>query len=58
MLALAALQIWKRPLPEVPKELNMNPIGASTTWDWEGHDNSWINASNGFISSLLEAIEK
>jgi CubicO group peptidase (beta-lactamase class C family) len=42
VLALAALYVWKRPLPEVLRELVMNPIGASTTWHWEGYENSWV----------------
>jgi len=41
VLALALLQVWKRPLPEVLKEYVMDPIGASTTWDWVGYRNSY-----------------
>jgi CubicO group peptidase (beta-lactamase class C family) len=41
-LALAALNVWRRPLPNVLAEYVMNPIGASTTWRWYGYDNSWI----------------
>jgi hypothetical protein len=40
VLALAALQIWRRPLPEVLRERIMDPIGASPTWRWYGYDNS------------------
>ncbi|MEJ0029931.1 MAG: hypothetical protein WDO15_06005 [Bacteroidota bacterium] len=35
-LALAALNIWRRPLPEVLRERIMDPIGASPTWRWFG----------------------
>ncbi|HJR64959.1 MAG TPA: serine hydrolase [Gemmatimonadaceae bacterium] len=42
VLALAALNVWRRPLPHVLKELVMDPIGASQTWRWFGYDNSWI----------------
>jgi CubicO group peptidase (beta-lactamase class C family) len=42
VLALAALNVWRRPLPEVLRELVMDPIGASPTWRWYGYDNSWI----------------
>lgn len=42
VLALAALNVWRRPLPEVLRELVMDPIGASSTWRWFGYDNSWI----------------
>ena len=41
-LALAALNIWRRPLPEVLREHVMDPIGASPTWRWYGYDNSWV----------------
>jgi hypothetical protein len=41
-LALAALNIWRRPLPEVLRERIMDPIGASPSWRWFGYENSWI----------------
>ncbi|MGQ0650445.1 MAG: serine hydrolase domain-containing protein [Gemmatimonadaceae bacterium] len=41
-LALAALNVWRRPLPEVMREYVMDPIGASPTWRWYGYDTSWI----------------
>jgi CubicO group peptidase (beta-lactamase class C family) len=42
LLALAALNVWRRPLPQVLKEHLMDPIGASHTWRWYGYDNSWV----------------
>jgi len=42
VLALAATNIWRRPLPEVLGELVMEPIGASRSWRWYGYDNAWI----------------
>ncbi|MEK7239245.1 MAG: serine hydrolase [Gemmatimonadota bacterium] len=42
VLALAATNLWRRPLPEVLAELVMDPIGASRTWRWYGYDNAWI----------------
>lgn len=42
LLALAALNVWRTPLPEVLREHVMDPIGASPTWRWLGYDNSWI----------------
>jgi CubicO group peptidase (beta-lactamase class C family) len=41
-LALALLQVWRRPLPEVLKELVMDPIDASDTWQWHGYRNAWV----------------
>ncbi|OON68559.1 serine hydrolase domain-containing protein [Hymenobacter sp. CRA2] len=42
VLALAALNLWRRPLPQVLKERIMDPIGASPTWRWTGYENSWV----------------
>jgi CubicO group peptidase (beta-lactamase class C family) len=42
LLALAALNVWRRPLPQVLKEHLMDPIGASDAWRWYGYDNSWV----------------
>ena len=41
-LALSALSVWRKPLPQVLKENIMDPIGASSTWRWAGYRNSWI----------------
>lgn len=42
VLALAATNVWRRPLPAVLRDELMDPIGASSTWRWYGYDNSWI----------------
>jgi len=42
LLALAALNVWRQPLPRVLREHLMGPIGASPTWRWHGYDNSWV----------------
>ncbi|HMN88641.1 MAG TPA: serine hydrolase [Saprospiraceae bacterium] len=42
VLALAALNVWRRPLPQVLKEYIMDVIGASPTWRWFGYDHSWV----------------
>ena len=52
LLALAALQVWRRPLPQVLKERLMNPIGASNTWRWHGYENSWVTIDGLMISSV------
>ena len=41
-LSLALMRVWRRPLPEVFRELVMEPIGASADWHWEGYRNSWV----------------
>lgn len=43
VLALAALHVWRDPLPQVLRREIMEPIGASSTWRWEGYNNSWID---------------
>ncbi len=52
VLALAALNIWKRPLPEVLKEYVMDPIEASPTWQWHGYENSWVLISGKAVQSV------
>ncbi len=52
VLAYAALQVWRRPLPEVLKELVMDPIGASDTWRWYGYDSSWVELDGKRVQSV------
>ncbi|MBA2378438.1 MAG: serine hydrolase [Blastocatellia bacterium] len=52
VLALAATNVWRRPLPEVVKELLMDEIGASSTWRWYGYENSWINIDGRIIQAV------
>lgn len=51
-LALATLQVWRRPLPQVLKETIMDPIGASNTWRWFGYDNSWVVLDGEVVQSV------
>ena len=51
-LALAALNIWRRPLPDVLAEYVMDPIGASRTWRWYGYDNSWVVLDGKAVQSV------
>ncbi len=52
LLALAALNVWRRPLPQVLREEVMDPIGASGTWRWYGYENSWVNIDGEMIQSV------
>ena len=52
VLALAVLNIWRRPLPQVLKEYVMDPIGASPTWRWYGYDNSWVIMDGAVVQSV------
>jgi CubicO group peptidase (beta-lactamase class C family) len=52
LLALAALNVWRRPLPQVLREEVMDPIGASDSWRWYGYDNSWIVLDGALVQSV------
>ena len=52
VLALAALHVWRRPLPDVLRQEVMEPIGASSTWRWYGYDNSWVDIDGQRIQSM------
>jgi len=52
LLAYSALQVWRRPLPQVLKERIMDPIGASNTWRWYGYENSWVNVDGVMVQSV------
>ena len=52
VLALAALSVWRRPLPQVLKENIMDKIGASNTWRWTGYRNSWVVLDGQAVQSV------
>jgi CubicO group peptidase (beta-lactamase class C family) len=52
VLALAALHVLKRPLPEVLDDAIMTPIGASSTWHWEAYDNAWVDIEGRRMKSV------
>lgn len=52
VLALAALNVWRRPLPQVLKEYVMDPIGASPAWRWLGYENSWVLLDGVAVQSV------
>jgi CubicO group peptidase (beta-lactamase class C family) len=52
VMALAALNVWRRPLPEVLRDEIMNPIGASSTWRWQGYENSWVEIDGSRVQSV------
>jgi CubicO group peptidase (beta-lactamase class C family) len=52
LLALVALNVWRRPLPQVLNEYVMEPIGASHTWRWHGYDNSWVELDGERMQSV------
>ena len=52
LLSLAALQVARRPLPQIFRERIMEPIGASNTWRWHGYKNSWVEIDGQMINSV------
>jgi CubicO group peptidase (beta-lactamase class C family) len=52
VLALAALNIWRKPLPQVLKENVMDEIGASNTWRWFGYENSFVVIDGSPVQSV------
>jgi CubicO group peptidase (beta-lactamase class C family) len=52
VLALALLNIWRKPLPVVLKEKIMDPIGASDTWRWTGYENSFVILDGQIMQSI------
>jgi len=51
-LALAALNVWRKPLPQVLKENVMDEIGASNSWRWLGYENSWVVMDGAIVQSV------
>jgi CubicO group peptidase (beta-lactamase class C family) len=52
LMALCALHVWRRPLPQVLREEIMDPIGASSTWRWHGYENSWVMIDGQSMQSV------
>lgn len=50
--ALSLLRVWKKPLPAVLRDEIMNPIGASSTWEWHGYRNSFADVDGRRIESV------
>jgi CubicO group peptidase (beta-lactamase class C family) len=51
-LSLALMRLWRRPLPEVFRELVMDPIGASRDWEWHGYRNSYVEIDGRQMQSV------
>lgn len=51
-LSLSLLQVFRRPLPEVLREAIMDPIGASSSWEWHPYRNSWVEIDGERMASV------
>jgi CubicO group peptidase (beta-lactamase class C family) len=52
VLGYALLQRFRRPLPEVLRERIMDQIGASSDWEWQGYENSFVEIDGQQIQSV------
>lgn len=52
LLALAALNVFREPLPSIFRENVMNKIGGSPTWRWYGYETSWVVIDGRPIQSV------
>lgn len=52
VLALALMNIWRKPLPVILKSKIMDPIGASDTWRWTGYENSFVIIDGQIMQSV------
>ncbi|MCG8373570.1 MAG: serine hydrolase [Balneolales bacterium] len=52
LLALAALNVVREPLPKFLKEHMMDKIGASPTWRWQGYETSWVVIDGQLMQSV------
>ena len=52
VLGYALLERFRRPLPEVLRERVMEPIGASSDWEWQGYSTSFTDIDGRSIQSV------
>jgi CubicO group peptidase (beta-lactamase class C family) len=51
-LSLSLLQRFRQGLPDVLRETIMDPIGASSEWQWHGYRNSWVDLDGRRLASV------
>lgn len=51
-LSLSLLRLFRRPLADVVREAIMDPIGASSTWQWQPYRNSWVDVDGTRMPSV------
>lgn len=50
--SLSLLRVWRKPLPQVLKEEVMDRIGATSTWQYHGYDNSDVEIDGRKMRSV------
>ena len=51
-LALAALHVFDRPLPDILDERLMTPMGSASEWVWHGYENSYVEIGGERMQSV------
>ena len=51
-LGLAALHVWREPLPDVLRREVMDPIGATGTWEWHPYRNAQVDVDGRTMASV------
>ena len=52
VLSLALMRVFRKPLPEVLRERIMEPLGASSHWQWHGYRNSFVELDGRRMQSV------
>ncbi len=52
LLSFSLLNVLQEPLPNVLKKELMDPIGASSSWNWHGYEKSKILLNGAMVSSV------
>jgi CubicO group peptidase (beta-lactamase class C family) len=52
LASYSILQVWRHPLPDLLKDLVMDPIGASDSWTWHGYATSNVEIDGQTINSV------
>jgi CubicO group peptidase (beta-lactamase class C family) len=52
LLAACLTYLFRRPLPDVLKERVMDPIGASSDWEWHGYRDAFVEVGGAKIRSV------
>ncbi len=51
-LSLALMRVFRQPLPDVLRERVMEPIGASSDWEWHGYSTSYVEIDGKRMQSV------
>lgn len=51
-LSLALLHLFKRPLPDVFRQVIAEPCGLSDQWRWVGYDHAWLQINDQRVQSV------